>query len=77
MSVKIQRQRRVDKAVDDQLKGARIDRWYVVVDQQVVQSRRGDVPAQGLQRHPVVAGGQLQLVARRCLPQDSQLGQAN
>ena len=39
-----ERQAALDKTVNDQFKGARIDGGNVVVNEQIVQTRRGDVP---------------------------------
>jgi hypothetical protein len=56
------RQRRAHVAADLQPPGPLVGLWDVEVDQQVVQAERGDVVAQRLQRHAVVAGRQLQLL---------------
>ena len=57
-----QRQRPLHPPADLQPPGRLVGGRDVEVDQQVVEADRGDVVAEGLQRHPVVAGRQGQLL---------------
>ena len=50
-----------DEPADRQLEPRRVDERDVVVDQQVVQPDRRDRVAERLERHPVVAGSELEL----------------
>ena len=64
--VERQRERRADVAVDGE-RPVVADERDVVVDQQVVEADRRHRPAQHLERHAVVARGELQLLARDAL----------
>ncbi len=60
--VQVEIQRVGDEAAHAQPPGHRVQRRDVVVDEQVVQARRGQLVAQRLQWHAMVAGRQAQLV---------------
>ena len=55
-------QRELALACDRETPGRRVDDRHVVVDQQVVQADRRDGKAQRLERHPVVARRELELL---------------
>ena len=74
-SCEVEGERSGHRAVDPQSVRLRVDGRDVVVDEHVVQPRRAHVVTQHLEREPVVAGGQAQLVdrhafvaCRRCAP---------
>ncbi len=52
----------VDEPVDLQPPGLGIDERDVVVDQEVVETYRRDVPPERLERHRVIARGELELL---------------
>ncbi len=62
--VQAQAQRAVDIAADHELPRACVDHWDVEVDQQVVQADRRDWVVQRLERHRMVARGELELLWR-------------
>jgi hypothetical protein len=56
-----ERERSLHEAADLQSPGGRVDLGDVVVDEEVVEPDRGEVPPEGLERHPVVPGRELEL----------------
>ena len=74
--VERERERAAHVPTDVQRPRRRIDVGDVVVDQEVMETERCDRPVERLERHPAVAGGELELVdadvpvtsAAACLP---------
>jgi hypothetical protein len=73
--VERERQLAFDQAADAQAPVAR-HIGHVEVDQEVVQPDRRDVVAKRLERHPVVAGGELQFVQRNAHTRPRRTSQA-
>ena len=66
----------LDEPVDLEPPGLRVDRRNVVMDQEIVEPYRRHVESERLERHPVVAGGELELLDADSLAHDDKVLEA-